>query len=91
MATALVRHDESERSLQKEMASVASNFYKLNPDLLVNVLKAVRLAKKSFYPVFEEENEEVLTSKYVLLQLTIAIPPLDEGWSQEVLDRVSDT
>ncbi|CAD5231725.1 unnamed protein product [Bursaphelenchus xylophilus] len=88
--TSYVSESEKERSLREEMTTVIGDTRALKPEFLKRLLRASRLAAKDFHPIFDSEDEKTLLEKYYLVQLTIPIPPLDEGWSRDVLDISND-
>lgn len=78
------------RQLVHEMVLVQSALRaastQLEPEALAALLRGVRLAAKHFSPLFPREPRDTLLDKYVAVQLSLALPPDDEGWSREVLD-----
>ncbi|CAD5224835.1 unnamed protein product [Bursaphelenchus okinawaensis] len=84
--TFFVNEAEAERSLRHEMEMVKGDTHDFKADFLKRLVRSSRLAAKEFYPVFDVESDKSLMEDYYLVQLTIPIPPMDEGWSRDVLD-----
>lgn len=78
--------DDSPQTLRAEMAGAQGRESKLEVEHLCRVIYAVTLAKKEFFPIFNQVPDKKLFSNFIAIESSVATPFIENDWSREVLD-----